>query len=414
MDPDTSFVPEDFVHCNSKTMISENDIKAYLQAYKTDLETGVSQEATSCLFRVFEEKLTPRGLKKLTDMKSTLRYLHEKHKTELEKQDQIPCTDASSEYHIMNISPEHFVTLLQTWGQDDQDSPKYYLHMVFRFYMVDYHKYLVQKDRVVDTPSYQFVLDSIYPSESVSKFPPEFRNFLRTVEGRSVVTAITPVPVKGNAKDICWRNNHENLRDVSICRRRIERTIADWKHNDLCVYPAYLSKERAISTFVKTQILFAKEIGQVKKKLLELHGHPLLAKLDALLKRYPHSKNMYESYMSTGFKNQGEQLKERFDRIMRADIRWIFIACYEFDIHMDLANTVVSSRQYTFDKSAWTRYCSTLKVKIRFGTVTARHLTLLVESILFLLECYGKRHMCSADEKIGVYSALTTAIKRTC
>lgn len=48
-----------------------------------------------------------------------------------------------------------FSRKFQEWGKYEDNDRRYYLHMIFRFYLNEYHKILVRNNLVIEYPSYQ-------------------------------------------------------------------------------------------------------------------------------------------------------------------------------------------------------------------------------------------------------------------
>ncbi|AAR26909.1 FirrV-1-B34 [Feldmannia irregularis virus a] len=393
---------------DSRTMI-----KAHLRAFESDLVNGGGfLECTAAL----EDRLTPRGLKKLLDLKISIRLRVAQDMREKQRTEAIPAMTQPLEFPLDDA--DGFTTVLQKWATMPEDDPKYYLHMVFRFYMKDYHDFLVNKGQVIFYPSYQTILDILYPSDAAIAFPPEFRAFMKDAHSRSLETPYTPLPVKGDAKKVSLQYNFEALPDVATQRRYIERVFDIWKQTSFCTYPTYLCTGKPGCGYVENQFIYFRKIKRVKKEMEKLVNFPreTLAKLDTLVCKYPLVHEVYLDYAKNSSQFSSE--RKQFRRIMLQKFRKHFVMCKELGIHSDLARHVVErnsllSAAPVLDHALqdFEKYC-TKKIRVYYSESSVGTFLALTQGVLSLLECYGLKHLALMDESMYLCFTITEGIRQ--
>lgn len=93
--------------------------------------------------------------------------------------------------------PLEFIERLQSLGDHPQDDPRYYVHMVFRYFLSELHQCLACRGEVMQFPSLQKVLDAKHKVSSRASLPSEFRSFMKNTAGKDAPVVVSlPVPSK--------------------------------------------------------------------------------------------------------------------------------------------------------------------------------------------------------------------------
>ncbi|ACH46794.1 unknown [Feldmannia species virus] len=351
--------------------------------------------------RLVEENLTASGLKKLSDARITLRLRQEcaerstpSLETEALARDELDLTNSSD--------IDTFIKVLHSWGNCVIHDSRYYLHMVFRFYLKEYHDTARKLGLVLEHPSYQFILDSIYPSTSASKFPPEFRRFLRDNPPRS---PRVPLPLKRSATEVTYAENFEDRSEISTARASIQRIMHKWSSERRCVYPEYLRPGSSKSDFIVERVAYARKVDEVSSGMKKLSAVCTI-KLDKVVSQCPISATAHEEYMKHVFVQSGEQLKERFGFFSRESYHEIFFAVKDHGIHEKLFSAT------SFDVGGYDNFKAfcTRKGRLSNDEASVRKLLMTVVDVVFLLGCYNRRRLARADAGSIIREAVSNAV----
>lgn len=302
-----SFDEKDFLHSRNKTVAGNDEVALAIKLYQDELEGNIARKKFSKnKVKQIEGSMTLRGVKKLNDVRKTMRMRMQASERERQRQQMLLPIVAEEE------TPLRFMKKMQIWGEYDVDDRRYYLHMVFRFYLKEYHDEIAREELVIPHPSYQYVLDALYPCESASKFPPEFRQFLRDAAGRHIEVRSLPVPLKGSSNKVTYDHNFEAEPQVSTMRMKIESITRQWKTGKFAdpVYPRYLWKGNPGNVVIKKAESLAQKVKFIQRGIQRL-GNVDLSKVDDFCDRVPEASTIYEEYTSYTFKTTGEQLRER-------------------------------------------------------------------------------------------------------
>lgn len=323
----------DFMRTRKSAVVNVGDVTELLEIYERELMGEVRRKKyeKKKVQRV-EHSLTPSGVKKLSDARKTLRMHIEESRKKNQRSEKLPPVhkDSSTDYYGFDDGPDDFIRKMHDWGKFPVDDRRYYLHMVFRFYFKQYHDHAVAAGVVIPHPSYQYILDILFPNECANRFPPEFRRFLVDTAGRTITTVSLPIPLKGSASEVTYVYNFEAIPYVSTLRRKIESIILDWKSRESSykVYPSYLCVGNPYIDSVVESECHARKIVLVKEGLQRLDNVDieLLVKVGDM---NPVAFSAYDEYMSHKFKTRGEQLSERMGLFMMSRYRQIFFGLDE-------------------------------------------------------------------------------------
>ena len=331
------FECSDFLHQQKTPLAEECDVAEIVRIYACELRGQHTRKKYHARkVSNVESLLTPSGMQKLRICRIDARMVVEKFTIEEEKQQDVP--PISGEYKIPS-DPWCMIKTLQAWGDHGDDSPKYYLHMVFRYQMRLLHKSSVSREEVIDHPSLQYVVDILYPSTCSSKFPPEFKQFMQDSDGRRVNTVTLPVPKRSNAKEVDYTRNFEAERAVSDLRRKLQKTIPAWKCSN--VYPRYLLKGDQGNDAIIDAVAQASKLNERKKKAERADEQTLktIATVAAAVPAMAMLSTMHSAYK---YKTSGERLKERLGFFLRPSVRRDFVALRDeglIEAVFDLART---------------------------------------------------------------------------
>ena len=283
------------------------DIQDVLNEYVDDLKQQKSNKITIKKMSTIEKTLTLSGVQKFNSVKIKLRNEYSKQKI-TNSPEKIESIDENFKSNQIIFSRK-----FQEWGKYDDNDRRYYLHMIFRFYLNEYHKILVRNNLVIEYPSYQAILDHMYPNGCKNGFPPEFISFLNNRADNEFKINSLPVPVKYCGKNVTYDNNFEDDPEVSSFRSNIYKTFLIWNEhikNGICFYPDYLLKGNKNNEIIKESYcenLRNNEMKVFSHKVEYVHD----SIFDAILNKEPSIKNLYLKYNTHNFTSKGEQLKER-------------------------------------------------------------------------------------------------------
>lgn len=325
----------DFLRTRHGRVVDVDDVREVLEIYERELRDGYRRRKNSkTKVERVEHSMTPAGVKKLGDARKTLRMQVEASRRKLQRSEKLPPIHTTENFGF-DDKPDNFIQKMQQWGSYPVDDRRYYLHMVFRYYFKQYHDHAVSKGLVIPHPSYQCILDTLFPNDCANRFPPEFRRFLLDSAGRTIAIRSLPVPLKGSAQEVTYAHNFEDTPNVSILRRKIESVVTDWKSTNFIVYPPYLLAGNPNNNFIVERECFARKVDVVKKGLKRIADVDL-SKLESVASEVPTAFKAYDDYTLHHFKTSGEQLNERVGFFMRSTYRQIFYTLNDRDLVDDL------------------------------------------------------------------------------
>ena len=411
-----SFCPEDFVQSRSKSLTTSDAVQEILLIHASNLTgTNERRKYTKKKEMRLEEQLTRSGLRKLQDARNEMRMTIEKNKRRIENSEEIPKEMWASSQHFKEIgalcendSPDEFFRKMQDWGNNDVSDCRYYLHMVFRFYLSEYHSLAVSNGLVISSPSMQKIIDIVTPNGCATRFPPEFRRFLNDSGGRDVKTAILPVPVKGSATEVSYDKNFELEREVRFLRRKIHGIFVLWKSNihetARTIYPEYLHVGSKHNSAVVGIMEKYYRVEAVKKNVARLQT------LDAeKLEQCSKTRlgDIHDEYSKHIFKTHGEQLKERIGFFFRTSIRKLFFPLRDQGLLEDLllASTYGMDNFLSLDGFCTPNNNRQLSLLEKDEDMCRKVLMILVE-IVFLVSIFRERDLAKVDSAKMVQGCL--------
>lgn len=404
---EAGFQSGDFLQSRKTDVVDVDDVREILGMYLSELQ-GNRQKSSKIKIERIESSLTPSGLKKVGDARKSMRMQHEAVMRTRQRFAPLPpvVREPSTENYGFDDGPSAFISRMHSWGNHPEDDRRYYLHMVFRYYFKEYHDHAVLSDMVIEYPTYQFVLDTLEPNGCANKFPPEFRRFLVDSSGRTITTATLPVPVKGSATSITYKNNFEANPHVSLLRRKIQAIVVDWKRRGkgYSVYPSYLRTGDPRNGYIQERVSHAHEVGVVRKGVSKLEG-VVPSKMEDLVGKAPESTLAYDRYMSYTFSTRGEQLRERMGFFARGSYRNIFFAIYASGLVEDLFHASGAGMD-TF--VSFENFCTKGRpiANLLKEEDMSRSLLMVLVEVCFLIGAYDKRTMCEEDETKIIVNAV--------
>ncbi len=408
------FGSSDFVTQQKKILAGEYEVRDILDIYVNGI-LGIDKRKKYNKVKVsgMETLFTKRGIKKIRDCRIDIR-LHIENE-EKEKCRNVSCPpNASKEYSVTN-DPWEFIKVMQSWGKYDEKSPKYYLHMVFRYYMNLLHSEYREKGIVLQYPSLQYILDRLYPSTCSNKFPPEFKSFMVDSCCRSINVVSLPVPVKNDGKNVIYDNNFEKIPSVSTLRIRIQSMIMGWKDDkDMSIlsiiYPKYLITGDVGNKVIIDAMRSSMRCVSSKKDLKSIKPGSIKM-INTIIESVPKISDIYSKYQSCELVTSGEKLKERLGFFLKQSVRSVFVQIKDGGFVDDVFDFTSSSmdKYNNFDL-----YC-TDKTTLPFinkesGEGDCRNLLNILECIVHMFHLKGA----IKEDDVDPDKIVTDAIKLLC
>ncbi|CAN0568251.1 unnamed protein product, partial [Ectocarpus sp. 12 AP-2014] len=196
------------------------------------------------LLKKIENWATLNGSKKLSSVKKVIRIrVSDKMKKTCGKPNALGVFDNSADMATIYGDTDHnsIIHSLHLLGKYPEKDPRFYIHMVYRYYMNEFHKQLANEDKVLRFPSIQKILDITKPIDCTGGIPAEFRAFVKSSRGNSVSTVTIPVPSKTNANEVVYTYNFEAAVPwVPVMRAMIFDLFVNLNPRFREIYPKYL------------------------------------------------------------------------------------------------------------------------------------------------------------------------------
>lgn len=279
---------------------------------------------------------------------------------------------SSDSKELLSKSDFEVIMRLQKWGNYPDTDLKFYIHMVFRYYMEKINKTFIRSGYSISL-SYQRVLDIMYPVNfTPSGFPEDFSIMLDSAGGDICNVKNIFVPTKSNTS-IPRRDSGEHFEkdpEVQNLRAFIYNKFKSWESRSRPLYPSFLingDKNNSIIINVFGKIYNSRKF---KKDLCILEKIPLktLDIMKSILKLNPNTiGNLHSIYSKKTFVSDYDQVDEKleFFNLYRSDLRLITesvsnelfkIDGFHFTISKKF-NTLCSNSKMTFsrmdDHSKW-------------------------------------------------------------
>ncbi|CAM9103874.1 unnamed protein product [Ectocarpus sp. 8 AP-2014] len=294
------------------------------------------------LLKKIDNWSTPRGGKKLSSAKKVIRIrVSDKMKKIRVRPDSLGVFDDSRDMASIYRDADHksVIHSLHLLGKCPEEDPRFYIHMVYRYYMNEYHKQLADEDKVLRFPSIQKILDITKPIDCVGTIPAEFRTFVKSSRGTAVSTVTIPVPSKTKANEVVYTYNFESAVPwVPVMRAMVfdlfmNLNSRDTSHSFREIYPKYLIKgdggcekgNKAVVTALARSI----EMKDLVHTLHSLQGFQPVSiytkdLLDGTLSIDSRVAAIFPRYNSHPFLGEGEQLHERLGFLHQDSVRGVF------------------------------------------------------------------------------------------
>lgn len=369
-------------------------------------------ERRSCVYDALSKKVdnwsTLKGGRKLALVKKTVRArVSQKAETMCAKPDSLQVLGSESE-DMASIYTEtnykKFFCMLHRLGGCDEEDPRYYIHMVYRYYMNNLHRKLADDNAVLRFPSIQKVMDVKKPVNTVGSTPPEFRMFLKHAKGNAVTVVTLPVPSKEKANEVVYRYSFEKeVVWVPVMRCRIFDVFTELGSRDSSrvaqeIYPKYLVKGEGGSVegnrTVVTTLARSIEINGLMQTLS--NAEKVSPETKKLLRKVllidPRVCGIFTRYNNHPFLTEGEQLRERLGFLLQSSVRGVFryiakkLSNFCNDIYAGL-----SMPYATMD--VFVEYCTTknsMKYQQRSET-TWREFVINVRKICCILHAWSRK-----------------------
>ncbi|CAM9100987.1 unnamed protein product, partial [Sphacelaria rigidula] len=283
-----------------------------------------------------------------------------------------------------------------------QDNPRFYIHMVYRYYMNDFHKHLANMDKVIRFPSIKRIMDIQLPLNCAVSIPSEFRMFVEAAKGNKVFAVTLPVPSKTTADEVVYGYDFESAVPwVPVMRARIFEMFVELRSSASPplirqIYPKYLVKGDAGCTKGTKAIVdaLARSIG-IENLAQTLHSFrhigPQTREL-IVLWLDPRIADIFTRYNNHQFLAEGEQLPERVGFFAQESVRGVFrivaatMPSFCNDIYTGLKISYVAM-------DAFAEYCTT-KIFIIFkkrGEGVWRNFVIDMQKISSILHAWNRK-----------------------
>lgn len=225
---------------------------------------------------------------------------------------------------------------LHRLGKYPEEDPRFYIHMVYRYYMNEFHKTLAADGKVLRFPSMQKIMDIMEPMDCVESTPPEFRMFLQNARGNTVNAVTLPVPSRTTTNEVVYGYNFESAVPwVPVVRAMIFDMFTDLNARDSSntfrqFYPKYLIKGDGGCETGKKAVVEALARSIEMKDLVEVLdsvqsiSQEAMELLDNTLSVDSRVAGVFPRYTSHPFLGEGEQLQERVGFLLQDSVRGVF------------------------------------------------------------------------------------------
>lgn len=370
-------------------------------------------ERRPCVYATLCKKVdnwsTPKGGRKLASVKKTIRArVSDKAASMCARPDplQVLGSEAKDMASIYTETDyKSFFCQLHRLGNCPEEDPRYYIHMVYRYHMNNFHSQLADDNEVLRFPSIQKVMDVKVPVNSTGSTPPEFRMFLKHAKGNTVTVVTLPVPSKEVANEVVYKYAFEQeVLWVPVMRSRIFDVFTELrslpsKSVAKAIYPTYLVRGEEGSRKGNKQVVDALA-RSIEMKDLEQTLFKIKGKISRATKRFlcivlstdRRVADIFPRYTNHSFVMEGEQLRERLGFLLQHSVRAVFqniaTAMPEFD------NDIYTGLEISFDTmDAFREYC-TGTIPMRFhkrSDIVWRNFVIDVRKICCVLHAWSRR-----------------------
>lgn len=299
---------------------------------------------------------------------------------------------------------KRIVCKLHKLGMYPQDNPRFYIHMVYRYYMNDFHKHLAEMDKVIRFPSIQKIMDIKLPLNCAVSIPSEFRMFVKAAKGNKVSAVTLPVPSKTTADEVVYGYDFESAVPwVPVMRARIFEMFVELRASASPplfrqIYPKYLVKGDA-GCIEGTKVIvdaLARSI-EIENLAQTLHrfrhiGPQTRELMDNVLWLNPGIADIFPRYNNHQFLAEGEQLPERVGFFSQESVRGVFrnvtatIPSFCNDIYTGLKISYMAM-------DAFAEYCTTKNCIIfkKRGEEVWRNFVIDMQKVSSILHAWNRK-----------------------
>ena len=279
-----------------------------------------------------EDFMAKTGIQKLVNSKKKIRSDLVSGRNMVHKK--IDPTGVFQDNHDMKMiygedDPKEFVLKLHMLGNFDENDPRYYIHMVFRYYMRELNRRVLRSGLTMWCFGLQKYLDIMYPVNSISNLPPEFTSFVKDSMGRRFNIMSLPVPSKTVKGNVVYGYKFEDESWVPVMRQTIYSKFTRWLI-DLDVvyqhlYPPFLQKGNFMNKNVVEILQKERVMRSIHDKSICIFDENSSSFFERCVILAPRVINVFENYNNRVFTTEGEQLRERIGFFLKEDIRSCFI-----------------------------------------------------------------------------------------
>jgi len=291
------------------------------------------------LAKKVENWSTLSGGKKLASVKKIIRIrISDKTTTMFRKPNPLGVFDNAGDMELIfkDNNFESIIYKLHQLGEYPEKDPRFYIHMIYRYYVGEFHKELADDDKVLRFPSFQKIMDAKIPVNCVGSTPSEFRMFLQHARGNTVSAVTLPVPAKKKLNQVVYGYTFESTVPwVPVMRARIFNMFVELSSSACSqqytqIYPKYLRKgedgcERG-NNIVIDALARSIEMKDLGKTLdgFRLACQETIDFLDNVLSVDSRVAGIYQRCNNHPFVSEGEQLRERLGFLLQDSVRGVF------------------------------------------------------------------------------------------
>jgi len=386
-------------------------------------------ERRSCVYAALckkvENRTTIKGGKKLACIKRIVRErVSQRKESVCAKPDSLQvlgseAKDMASIYTETDLKT--FFCNLHRLGNYPEENPRYYIHMVYRYYMNRLHRKVADDNEVLRFPSIQKVMDVKVPVNSVGSMPPEFTMFLKHAKGNNVTVVTLPVPSKETANEVVYKYAFEKVvMWVPAMRSRIFNVFTELESRDSRqvakeIYPRYLVKgeggceegnRKMVSALARSIEMndLIQTLSSANK--VSSHTQALLRRVLAINHRVA---DIFPRYNNHPFLAEGEQLRERLGFLLQDSVRAVFRSIAK---KMSFCANIYSGLGMSYTAmGAFEEYCTT-KNFMKYGQrseSTWRQFVVDVRKICCVLHAWSRKG--DVDEFVRKYASADNYLK---
>lgn len=234
-------------------------------------------------------------------------------------------------------NPLELIEKLQSLGDHPESDPRYYVHMIFRYYLSDLHECLASENKVMARPSLGTILDARIPVSSRTNLPPAFRSHMKeTAGGPQRRTGSPPVPSKTIPKAVVFLYSYEDIPWVTTMRGKIHQIFSGWKDPAagvfVDIYPECLIAGNSNNATVQKVLQRSHRMNEVKEFIDRVEDAIAEKMLRDAVAEFPEVAQLYTAYHcwhltrsdQCRYSTAGSDLREEHSFFVRHPTRMVF------------------------------------------------------------------------------------------